>query len=93
MSSPADLFPRCDHDGCITCGDEAVAMRVVRVDEARGLALCADPENRRETVEIGLVEPVAAGDGVLVHAGTALTRLEAPDAGARRAEAPEEARA
>ena len=93
MSSPADLFPRCDHDGCITCGDEAVAMRVVRVDESRGLALCADAGDRRETVEIGLVEPVVAGDGVLVHAGTALTRIEAPGAGALEAEAPEEARA
>jgi hydrogenase maturation factor len=100
VSSPADLFPPCDHDGCITCGDEAVAMRVVRVDEARGLALCADGEDRRETVEVGLVEPVLPGDGVLVHAGTALTRIDAPDIGlrapgdgTRRAEAPEEARA
>jgi hydrogenase maturation factor len=93
MSSPADLYPHCDHDGCITCGDEAVAMRVVRVDEGRGLALCADGESRRETVEIGLVEPVVPGDGVLVHAGTALTRLAAPDAGGRKTDAPEEARA
>jgi hydrogenase maturation factor len=91
MGSPTDLFPRCDHDGCITCGDEAVAMRVVRVDEARGLALCADATDRRETVEIGLVEPVGPGDGVLVHAGTALTRIEAPDADAGKAEAPQEA--
>jgi len=67
----------CDHGhGCITCGDEAVAMRVVRVDEARGLALCADASDRRETVEIALVDPVAPGDGLLVHAGTALTRIE-----------------
>jgi hydrogenase maturation factor len=93
MTSPADLFPRCDHDGCITCGDEAVAMRVIRVDESRGLALCTDAANRHETVEIGLVDPVAPGDGVLVHAGTALTLIEAPDVIAREAEAPEEARA
>lgn len=79
MSSPAGLSPRCDHHGCITCGDEAVAMRAVRVDEARGLALCADAAGRRETVEIGLVGPVAPGDGMLVHAGTALARIEAPD--------------
>jgi hypothetical protein len=100
MSSPADLFPRCDHDGCVTCGDEAVAMRVVRVDEARGLALCADAGDRRETVEIGLVEPVTPGDRLLVHAGTALTRTKAPAGdvreardGTRTPEAPKEARA
>jgi hydrogenase expression/formation protein HypC len=62
----------CDHDGCITCGDVAVAMKVLRVDEVRGLALCADAEDRRESVEIALVAPVAPGDAVLVHAGTAI---------------------
>jgi hydrogenase maturation factor len=66
----------CDHEhGCITCGDEAVAMRVVRVDGARCLALCEDEGGERASVEIGLVEPVAPGDSVLVHAGTALQVL------------------
>jgi hypothetical protein len=46
----------CDpHHGCITCGDEAVPMRVRRVDEERGLALCEDGEGRRSSVEIALV--------------------------------------
>ena len=63
------LAPQC---GCITCGDEAVSMKVLRVDDERGLALCADDEDRRETVEIALVAPVAPGDQVLVHAGTAI---------------------
>jgi hydrogenase maturation factor len=62
----------CDHAGCITCGDEAVAMKVLRVDEPRQLALCADEQDRKETVEIALVAPVAPGDRVLVHAGTAI---------------------
>jgi hydrogenase maturation factor len=71
----SDLAPRCDHSvGCITCGDEAVAMRVLRVDAARGLALCADAEDRRQTVETALVDPVAPGDALLVHAGTAISR-------------------
>jgi hydrogenase maturation factor len=69
--------PACSHEaGCITCGDVAVAMRVVAVDEARALALCADPEDRRETVEIALVGAVDAGDELLDHAGTALQRLQ-----------------
>jgi hydrogenase maturation factor len=65
----------CDHDVCITCGDHAVAMRVVRVDVARSLALCEDEDGGRESVEIALVEPVTDGDRLLVHAGTALQVL------------------
>jgi hydrogenase maturation factor len=65
----------CDHDVCITCGDYAVAMRVVRIDEVRSLALCEDEDGRRESVEIALVEPVSGGDRLLVHAGTALQVL------------------
>jgi hydrogenase expression/formation protein HypC len=61
--------------GCITCGDHAVAMRVVLVDEPRVLALCEDAAGRRTSVEIGLVAPVAPGDELLVHAGTALQVL------------------
>lgn len=74
--------PTCDYDGgCITCGDIAVEMRVVRVDEERGLALCADASDRRETVEIGLVEAVVPGDELLVHAATALARIDGEEAG------------
>ena len=50
-------------------------MRVVAVDETRGLALC-EAGGERSTVEIGLVD-ASAGDRLLVHAGTALVRLEA----------------
>jgi hydrogenase expression/formation protein HypC len=60
--------------GCITCSDEAVAMRVRRVDDDRGLALCEDGGGRRSTVEIALVAPVVPGDELLVHAGTAIAR-------------------
>jgi hydrogenase maturation factor len=75
VPAPTSPAPTCDHTtGCITCGDEAVAMRVLAVDEARGLALCADDHDRRETVEIALVAPVAAGDALLVHAATAIAR-------------------
>ena len=51
-------------------------MDVVRIDEARELALCADEGGARSTVEIALVEAVRPGDRLLVHAGVALTRLE-----------------
>jgi hydrogenase maturation factor len=68
----------CDHEaGCITCGDVAVEMTVLRVDERRRLALCAAAGGEKETVEIELVGTVAPGDELLVHAGTALQRVAA----------------
>jgi hydrogenase maturation factor len=57
---------------CITCSDEAVRMTVVVVDDDRCLALCEDEAGARSSVEIALIDPVAPGDTVLVHAGTAL---------------------
>jgi hydrogenase expression/formation protein HypC len=62
-----------DDDGCITCGDVAVALTVVEVGELD--ALCRDDQGRTELVATELVEPLAAGDQVLVHAKVALERL------------------
>jgi len=60
---------------CATCGDLAARMRVLEVDEAAELALCLDDDDeRRRTVDTGLVGEVAPGDTLLVHAGTALMR-------------------
>jgi len=68
---------RCDAEHhCITCGDDGAPMRVLRLDEVRGLALCADEEGTHHTVEIDLVAPVAPDQMLLVHAGVALVRLE-----------------
>jgi hydrogenase maturation factor len=50
-------------------------MTVMRMDEQRGLALCADAEGARHTVETALVDPLAAGRIVLVHAGVAIASL------------------
>jgi hydrogenase expression/formation protein HypC len=62
---------RRDPHGCITCGDEGIVMRVLQVDETRGLALCETAGGERSTVEIALVD-AGPGDDVLVHAGTAI---------------------
>jgi hydrogenase maturation factor len=73
----ADLAPHCDHSvGCITCGDEAIEMRVLAIDHERGLALCSDDEGDRSSVEIALIEEVREGERLLVHAGTAIARPE-----------------
>ncbi len=83
MHAGADLAPTCDHEvGCITCGDTATAMRVVKVDEARVLALCADVNGARETVETSLVGDVEEGAVLLVHAAVALQRLEGEEVAA-----------
>ena len=63
----------CEDGHCVTCGDDGVPMRVLRVrDDA--LALCEDPEGAHHTVELALVD-AGAGDRVLVHAGVALVTL------------------
>ena len=69
ISSPATCSA--DPHGCITCGDEGIVMRVLQVDETRGLALCETAGGERSTVEIALVD-AGPGDDVLVHAGTAI---------------------
>ena len=76
LAASRERDPHCDPErGCVTCGDVAVPMRVLAIDRARELALCAAEDRRRETVEIALVDPVAVGDALLVHAGTAISKL------------------
>jgi hydrogenase maturation factor len=67
----------CHGDHCITCSDEGIPMRVERIDQARGLALCSAGDGSKSTVETALVDPVDVGDRLLVHAGVALVELEA----------------
>jgi len=60
-------------DGCITCGDVAVALTVI--DFAGPDARCRDEQGREEIVATELVGAVAPGDRILVHAGVAIERL------------------
>ncbi len=86
-ASVPDPDPHCDpEDGCVTCADVAVPMRILALDDGRGLALCATDKDRRETVEIALVKPVAIGDELLVHAGTAIAVIGDRDTPGREAE-------
>jgi hypothetical protein len=63
----------CDADVCVTCSDEAVVAEVVADHE--GLTTVRNAHGT-ETVDTGLVGPVAPGDLVLVHAGTAISRVD-----------------
>ena len=56
MSAAASEMAFCSPEvGCITCGDVALPLSVLLIDSDRGLALCRDASDRRETVEIALV--------------------------------------
>ena len=61
--------PVCDSDHCITCGDVAVEVRVVRLlaDELADV----DTGEGTERVSVALVS-AAVGDVILVHAGEAI---------------------
>jgi hydrogenase maturation factor len=64
----------CDgHPGCITCGDEGVAMRVL--EQRDDVAVCIDEQGGRHEVAVDLVERVVTGDRILVHAGVAIGAL------------------
>jgi hydrogenase maturation factor len=67
---------RCEDGHCVTCSDEGVPMQVVSVD-GDGIAHCRDGEGSQSDVMTDLLGAVSAGDMLLVHAGVALTRLEA----------------
>jgi hydrogenase maturation factor len=60
----------CDETHCATCADEGVEMHVLEAG-ADGLAVCDGGEVLTE-----LVGPVEPGDIVLVHAGTAIAKVE-----------------
>lgn len=61
--------PACSDDRCITCGDMAVEVRVVRLLDD-GMA-DVDTGHGEERVSVALVS-AAAGDTILVHAGEAI---------------------
>jgi hydrogenase maturation factor len=63
------VVPECHGDVCITCSDEAVAVRVLELLGA-GLAM-VDTGSSIEEVSVALVE-AEVGDTVLVHAKEAI---------------------
>jgi hydrogenase expression/formation protein HypC len=64
--------PECHGDVCVTCSDEAVPVRVVRL-LAANLAV-VDTGRSLEEVSVALVD-AAVGDTILVHAKEAIARL------------------
>lgn len=73
LVSPSDeggLVSHCEGDHCVTCADEAVAVRVVRLLDG-DLADVDVGDGRTEEVSIALVD-AGVGDVVLVHAKEAI---------------------
>jgi hydrogenase maturation factor len=60
----------CTGDHCVTCSDEAIAVRVVRLHDG-DLADVDVGDGRTEEVSVALVE-ARVGDVVLVHAKEAI---------------------
>ena len=69
-SDEGGLQDPCAGDHCVTCSDEAVAVRVVRLRDG-DLADVDVGDGRTEEVSVALVD-AAVGDTVLVHAKEAI---------------------
>jgi hypothetical protein len=68
------LKPECTEEVCVTCSDEGRMGEVVSTT-ADGMASVRTARGV-EDVATALIDPVAAGELVLVHAGTAISRIE-----------------
>ena len=66
----------CEGDHCVTCSDEAVAVRVLRLRDG-DLADVDVGDGRTEQVSVALVDAVV-GDTVLVHAKEAIGLVPRP---------------
>jgi hypothetical protein len=74
--------PVCEGEVCITCSDEGVLAEVVVGDGPEARVRTAEGPR---TVDVTLVGEVAPNDLLLVHAGSAIARVDGPtgDAGER----------
>jgi hydrogenase maturation factor len=66
-----------DHDGCVTCSDAGIPVRVVSL---KGYdALCEDGAGNRAEIAVELVAPVGVGEVLLTHGGVAIGRVAAKE--------------
>lgn len=62
-----------DDDGCTTCGDVAVPVRVL---ESQGhTARCEDQAGQQAEIATDFVPDARPGDVLLVHMGVAIARI------------------
>lgn len=68
-----------DDPHCITCSDEALVARVIRLDEADGMALVVVEDwgdDATADVDVSLVDDLAPGELILIHGGVAIAHVE-----------------
>jgi hydrogenase expression/formation protein HypC len=68
-AQPVPAPARCHDEVCITCGDTAVEVRILRLLEDEMAVV--DTGSGQEEVSVALVS-ATAGDTILVHAGEAI---------------------
>lgn len=68
--------PEWHGDVCITCSDQGIPAEILTVPGGPLDLARVRTATGEEDVDVMLVGPVEVGDMVLVHGGTALTRLE-----------------
>ena len=66
-----------NHDGCVTCSDAGIPVRVVSVEGDD--ALCEDAAGSRAWIAVELVMPVQPGEILLTHGGVAIGRVAAQE--------------
>jgi hydrogenase expression/formation protein HypC len=66
-----------DHDGCVTCSDAGIPVRVVSLEGND--ALCEDAVGNRAEIAVELVAPVGVGEVLLTHGGVAIGRVAAQE--------------
>ena len=64
-----------DHDGCVTCSDAGIPVRVVSLNGYD--AVCEDGAGNRAEIAVELVAPVETGEVLLTHGGVAIGRVAA----------------
>ena len=70
-----------DHDGCVTCSDAGIPVRVVSLEGYD--ALCEDGAGNRAEIAVELVAPVGVGEILLTHGGVAIGRVAAQEEDSR----------
>ena len=72
-----DGYCTLDHDGCVTCSDAGIPVRVVSLEGYD--ALCEDAAGNRAEIAVELVTPVGVGEVLLTHGGVAIGRVAAQE--------------
>ena len=62
-----------NHNGCVTCSDAGIPVRVISVEGDD--ALCEDAAGSRAWIAVELVMPVQPGEVLLTHGGVAIGRV------------------